>query len=184
MANLSDKVTPSGVLTPTGNGSGLTSLTSAALTGDLPAISGAALTSLTSANLTGALPAISGDALTSLTSAALTGALPAISGAALTVIFTAKSWVNIAGASTPTIRGSGGVSGIVDIASGRYQVNYSASLANANYAAPMNAHTNNTNGTRINGSYNYTTSSCYLNATSDARAGSNSSYYSVVVVSS
>ena len=66
MANLSDKVIPSGVLTPTGNGSGLTSLTSANLTGALPAIDGSALTSLTSANLTGALPAISGAALTGL----------------------------------------------------------------------------------------------------------------------
>ena len=96
--------------------------------------------------------------------------------------YTAKAWVNIAGAATPSIRGSGGVSGIVDIAAGRYQVNYSASLANSNYAAPMNAHTNGTNGTRFNGSYNYTTSSCDLNATSDARAGSDVSYYSVVVV--
>ena len=47
---------------------------------------GSALTSLTSANLTGALPAIDGSALTSLTSGNLTGALPAISGAALTGI--------------------------------------------------------------------------------------------------
>tara|TARA_R110002126_G_C10337321_1_gene490465 strand:- start:279 stop:944 length:666 start_codon:yes stop_codon:yes gene_type:complete len=42
------------------------------------------MTNLTSANLTGALPAIDGSALTSLTSGNLTGALPAISGAALT----------------------------------------------------------------------------------------------------
>jgi len=46
MANLSDKVTPTGVLTPNGDGSGLTSLTSANLTGALPAVSGAALTNL------------------------------------------------------------------------------------------------------------------------------------------
>ena len=47
---------------------------------------GSAMTNLTSANLTGALPAIDGSALTSLTSGNLTGALPAISGAALTGI--------------------------------------------------------------------------------------------------
>lgn len=99
-------------------------------------------------------------------------------------LYPAKAWVNIAGAATPTIRGSEGVSSIVDVAAGRYQVNYSASLSNSNYAAPMNAHTNGTNGTRFNGSYNYTASSCYLNATSDARAGSDASYYSVVVVGS
>ena len=52
---------PNGI---SGNGSALTSLTSANLTGALPAIDGSALTSLTSANLTGALPAIDGSALT------------------------------------------------------------------------------------------------------------------------
>ena len=40
----------------TGDGSGLTSLTSANLTGALPAISGAALTSLSAPNLTGSVP--------------------------------------------------------------------------------------------------------------------------------
>ena len=52
-----------------GDGAALTSLTSANLTGNLPAINGAALTSLTSANLTGALPAIDGSALTGIVSA-------------------------------------------------------------------------------------------------------------------
>ena len=54
---------PNGI---SGNGSGLTSLTSANLTGALPAISGSSLTSLTSANLTGALPAIDGSNLTGI----------------------------------------------------------------------------------------------------------------------
>ena len=74
-----------------GDGAALTSLTSANLTGNLPAINGAALTSLTSANLTGNLPAINGAALTSLTSANLTGALPAIDGSALTGIVSAPT---------------------------------------------------------------------------------------------
>jgi hypothetical protein len=47
---------------------------------------GSALTNLSSANLTGALPAINGASLTNLSSANLTGALPAISGASLTGI--------------------------------------------------------------------------------------------------
>ena len=59
---------PNGI---SGNGSALTSLTSANLTGALPAIDGSALTSLTSANLTGALPAIDGSALTGLSSGSL-----------------------------------------------------------------------------------------------------------------
>jgi|LWDU01.1.fsa_nt_gi hypothetical protein len=49
---------------------------------------GSALTSLTAANLTGTLPVVSGAALTNLPSATLTGALPAVSGAALTGIIT------------------------------------------------------------------------------------------------
>jgi hypothetical protein len=81
MANLSDKVIPSGVasaaqgtladsaLQPSDN------LTSANLTGALPAISGAALTSLTSANLTGALPAIDGSALIGVVASTTAGAV-------------------------------------------------------------------------------------------------------------
>ena len=50
----------------TGNGSGLTNLPAANITGTLPAISGANLTNLTAGNLTGALPAISGANLTGI----------------------------------------------------------------------------------------------------------------------
>lgn len=67
-----------------GNGSSLTSLPAANLTGTLPAISGANLTNLPAANLTGTLPAISGTNLTNLPAVNLTGTLPAISGANLT----------------------------------------------------------------------------------------------------
>ena len=59
------------LLTSTGDGSGLTALTSGNLTGALPAIDGSALTSLTSGNLTGALPAISGAALTGISAGGL-----------------------------------------------------------------------------------------------------------------
>ena len=54
------------LLTSTGDGSGLTALTSGNLTGALPAIDGSGLTALTSGNLTGALPAIDGSALTGI----------------------------------------------------------------------------------------------------------------------
>lgn len=52
--------------TLTGDGSNLTNLPAANLTGTLPAISGANLTNLPAANLTGTLPAISGANLTNL----------------------------------------------------------------------------------------------------------------------
>jgi len=62
----------SGNLTTTGtiagNGSSITNLAAANLTGSLPAISGASLTGLTAANLTGALPAIDGSSLTGISS--------------------------------------------------------------------------------------------------------------------
>jgi len=71
------------LLTSTGDGSGLTSLTSANLTGALPAIDGSGLTSLTSANLTGALPAIDGSALTGISTTPTTAqVLTATAGAA------------------------------------------------------------------------------------------------------
>jgi hypothetical protein len=77
----------------------------------LPALNGSALTSLTSANLTGALPAISGAALTALTSSALSGALPAISGAALTSL-------NPSALSSAVAVAKGGT-GLTTIASGK-----------------------------------------------------------------
>ena len=67
-------------LQPTGDGSGLTSLTSANLTGALPAIDGSALTSLSSSSLTGALPAIDGSALTGVASLTLVASVATTSG--------------------------------------------------------------------------------------------------------
>ena len=69
-----------------GDGNSITNLSSAALSGALPAIDGSALTSLSSAALTGALPAIDGSSLTALSSSALSGALPAIDGSSLTAL--------------------------------------------------------------------------------------------------
>lgn len=59
-------VTINGTSGITGNGSGLTNLPAANLTGNLPAIDGSSLTNLSAANLTGTLPAISGANLTGL----------------------------------------------------------------------------------------------------------------------
>ena len=70
----------------TANGSGLTNLPAANLTGTLPAISAANLTNVPAANITGTLPAISAANLTSIPAANITGTLPAISAANLTSI--------------------------------------------------------------------------------------------------
>jgi len=79
------------LLTTTGDGSGLTSLTSANLSGALPAIDGSALTNLTSANLTGALPAIDGSALTGVSGGVTVIHETVISSPVATVDFTGFS---------------------------------------------------------------------------------------------
>lgn len=47
---------------------------------------------------------------------------------------TAKAWINLNGTGTIAQRDSFNVSSIVDVGTGQYEVNLSASLANANYA--------------------------------------------------
>ena len=47
----------------------------------------------------------------------------------------AKAWVNFNGQNTLTVRSSYNVSSVTDIETGRYQVNYTVALADANYSA-------------------------------------------------
>jgi len=47
----------------------------------------------------------------------------------------AKAWVNFNGTGTAAIRGSQGVSGLVDNGTGRFSVNFTNAMSNANYAA-------------------------------------------------
>jgi len=100
------------LLTTTGDGSGLTSLTSANLTGALPAIDGSGLTSLTAANLTGALPAIDGSALTGIsttptTAQVLTATAGSATGAVGTYAWLIYSTANSSWADGATFAGSG-----------------------------------------------------------------------------
>jgi hypothetical protein len=48
-------------------------------------------------------------------------------------IFAARAWVNFSGISTGTIRGSGNVSSITDNGTGRYRINLTTSMPDANY---------------------------------------------------
>lgn len=48
--------------------------------------------------------------------------------------YSARAWVNFNGTSTPSINASGNVSSITDIAVGRYGVNFSTAMPDANYA--------------------------------------------------
>jgi len=99
----------------TGNGSQLTALTSANLTGDLPAISGA--------NLTG-LPAgyTDSDALTLFNAS---GSAP---------VYACRAWVNFNGTGTVAIRDSGNVSSITDNGTGFYTINYTTAMPDTNYS--------------------------------------------------
>jgi|688.fasta_scaffold507080_3 hypothetical protein len=52
---------------------------------------------------------------------------------------TAKAWVNFNGTGTVAIRASYNVSSITDNGTGQYTVNFTASMADANYAYQVNA---------------------------------------------
>jgi hypothetical protein len=49
-------------------------------------------------------------------------------------VYTAKAWVNFNGTGTVAIRAAGNVSSITDNGTGTYTVNFTAALADANYA--------------------------------------------------
>ena len=56
--------------------------------------------------------------------------------------YAAKAWVNFDGTGTVAIRDGGNVSSITDNASGDYTVNFSAAMADANYATVGSTGTN------------------------------------------
>ena len=49
-------------------------------------------------------------------------------------VFAARAWVNFNGTGTPAIRASGNVSSITDMNTGRYEVNFTTAMPDANYA--------------------------------------------------
>ena len=49
----------------------------------------------------------------------------------------AKAWVNFNGSGTVAIRDNYNVSSITDVATGKYTVNFSTAMADANYSAVM-----------------------------------------------
>lgn len=83
-------------------------------------------------------------------------------------VYTAKAWVNFDGTGTVAIRASGNVTSITDLAVGRYEVNFTNSFADINYACVTGINLNTSSG----GSLNYhrmcvsnpvTTSKAYYN---------------------
>lgn len=54
-------------------------------------------------------------------------------------VYTAKAWVNFNGTGTVAIRASGNVSSITDNGTGDYTVNFTTTLADANYSSNITA---------------------------------------------
>jgi hypothetical protein len=63
-------------------------------------------------------------------------------------VYAARAWVNFSGITTATIRGSGNVSSITDNGTGRYQINLTTSMPNANYIITGNC-SNRSGGTML-----------------------------------
>jgi hypothetical protein len=60
--------------------------------------------------------------------------------------YSARAWVNFQGTSTVTIRASGNVSSITDEGVGQYLVNFTTSMADANYSVAGSCNYNNGTG--------------------------------------
>ena len=87
----------------------------------------------------------------------------------------AKAWVNFDGTGTVAIRESFNVTSITDVATGRYEVNFTNAFSDINYACVTGLNLNQTNG----GSSNYnrsavanagTVSKAYFNTHADSTA--------------
>ena len=63
--------------------------------------------------------------------------LPATTGTVLvnTTVGVCRAWVNFNGTGTPAIRASFNVSSITDVATGRYTLNFTTAVSDANYSA-------------------------------------------------
>ena len=58
----------------------------------------------------------------------------AIASTKLTGVNDAKAWINFNGTGTPAIRASFNVTSITDIGTGKYEVNFTTALTDANYS--------------------------------------------------
>ena len=116
---------------------GTTGITAAAFDG---ALDGADLTGSVAASL------LTGD----VAAARITTALNATGSAP---IYACRAWVNFNGTGTVAIRASGNVSSITDLGVGRYQVNFTTAMPDANFSAVAST------GNNENGAYSLATTS-------------------------
>lgn len=60
-------------------------------------------------------------------------------------IYACRAWVNFQGTGTVAIRSSGNVSSIADLATGRYEVNFTTFMSDTNYSALTDGNVNSSN---------------------------------------
>jgi hypothetical protein len=82
--------------------------------------------------------------------AQITSALNATGSAPL---YACRAWVNFNGTGTPSIRGSGNVSSVTARATGKYTVNFSTAIVDANYSMTQAIGTNNDTDTAAHSIY-------------------------------
>jgi len=81
-------------------------------------------------------------------------------------IWHSRAWVNFNGTGTVAIRADGNVSSITDVGTGQYNINFSNSIADANYAVAAT----NTHHTAV--TYSYWVSSQYGSGADESRTTS------------
>ena len=117
--------------------------------------------------LTGTLPAIDGSALTGISSYADSDALTLFNASGSAPVYACRAWVSLNGTGTIAINGSGNVSSITDVNSGRYTVNFTTAMPDTNYSAVTGGSilATETNNEKVISSNNLATTSFMLTST-------------------
>lgn len=84
------------------------------------------------------------DAYDSATAVKTTGAPGTLNASGSAPIYACRAWVNFDGTGTVAIRGSGNVSSITDNGVGRYTINFTIAMSDANYVLAGTAKYNDT----------------------------------------
>lgn len=147
------------------------------VTGTLPAANGG--TGITSPGTSGNILTSNGTAWTSA-APAVPAALSTASGSAPS--YSARAWVNFNGTGTVAIRASGNVSSITDLATGRYRINFTTAMSDANYSAVMTGGENSLRTVRLDEDTPPTASNVSLRAIDNGGSAIDIEYANVVVV--
>ena len=94
-------------------------------------------------------------------------------------IYGARAWVNFNGTGTIAIRGSGNVSSLTDGGTGRYTVNLTTALPNANYCAVATAGTTSGSTAYMDAKINSTLTTSAVTVSSHAQSSGSPIYFDV-----